>query len=171
MCYSCLDLCCLWCGWWRCITPSRPWLTVRLCQAARPGGQDRPSLVRAQCVPGHWDCSTMIPEAGYFQPEVIPWTGPHPLTEELLFMKKKVVPFLLNHPYSAPFRYPVNAKAEGIYPDYFKVCIIRVQSFVFTISCLYTVSKNPSAFTLFSILISNPDLSSAQCMESSRSCS
>jgi len=36
-------------------------------------------------------------------------------------MKKKVVPFLLNHPYSAPFRYPVNAKAEGIYPDYFKV--------------------------------------------------
>ena len=65
----------------------------------------------------------MLPEEGYFQPEVVPWNGPHPLTEELLFMKKKVVPFLLNHPYSAPFRYPVNAKAEGIYPDYFKVII------------------------------------------------
>jgi len=36
-------------------------------------------------------------------------------------MKRKVIPFLLNHPYSGPFRLPVNAKAEGIYPDYFKV--------------------------------------------------
>merc|ERR1712020_103754 len=36
-------------------------------------------------------------------------------------MKKKVVPFLISHPYSGPFRYPVNAKAEGIYPDYFKL--------------------------------------------------
>ena len=64
-----------------------------------------------------------IPEAGYYQPEVVPWNGGHELTEELAFMKRKVIPFLLNHPYSGPFRYPVNAKAEGIFPDYFKVCI------------------------------------------------
>ena len=63
----------------------------------------------------------MIPEEGFYQPEVFPWNGGYPLTEELAFMKRKVVPFLLNHPYSGPFRYPVNAKAEGIYPDYFKV--------------------------------------------------
>ena len=65
----------------------------------------------------------MIPEAGFFQPEVRPQAGAHPLTEDLQVMKKKVVPFLINHPYSGPFRNPVNAKAEGIYPDYFKVCI------------------------------------------------
>ena len=65
----------------------------------------------------------MIPEEGYYQPEVFPWNGGNELTEDLAFMKRKVVPFLLNHPYSGPFRYPVNAKAEGIYPDYFKVCI------------------------------------------------
>ena len=63
----------------------------------------------------------MIPEEGYYQPEVFPWDGGHELTEELSFMKRKVIPFLLNHPYSGPFRLPVNAKAEGIYPDYFKV--------------------------------------------------
>ena len=63
-----------------------------------------------------------IPEEGYYQPEVFPWNGGHDLTEELAFMKRKVIPFLLNHPYSGPFRYPVNAKAEGIFPDYFKVC-------------------------------------------------
>ena len=63
----------------------------------------------------------MIPEEGYYQPDVFPWDGGHEPSEELVFMKKKVVPFLLNHPYSGPFRYPVNAKAEGIYPDYFKV--------------------------------------------------
>jgi len=62
-----------------------------------------------------------IPEEGYYQPEVFPWNGGHELTEELAFMKRKVVPFLLNHPYSGPFRYPVNAKAEGIFPDYFKI--------------------------------------------------
>ena len=65
----------------------------------------------------------MIPEEGYYQPEVFPWNGGFELTEDLAFMKRKVVPFLLNHPYSGPFRYPVNAKAEGIYPDYFKVGI------------------------------------------------
>ena len=65
--------------------------------------------------------TAMIPEEGFYQPEVFPWNGGYPLTEELAFMKRKVVPFLLNHPYSGPFRYPVNAKAEGIYPDYFKV--------------------------------------------------
>ena len=63
----------------------------------------------------------MIPEEGYYQPEVFPWNGGTELTEELSFMKRKVIPFLLNHPYSGPFRLPVNAKAEGIYPDYFKV--------------------------------------------------
>jgi len=63
----------------------------------------------------------MIPEEGYYQPEVFPWDGGYELTEELSFMKRKVIPFLLNHPYSGPFRLPVNAKAEGIYPDYFKV--------------------------------------------------
>ena len=73
----------------------------------------------------------MIPEAGFFQPEVRPEAGPNPLTEDLLVMKKKVVPFLINHPYSGPFRYPVNAKAEGIYPDYFKVCIASPLSSVF----------------------------------------
>ena len=63
----------------------------------------------------------MIPEEGFYQADVIPWNGGHTPTEELVFFKKKVIPFLLNHPYSGPFRYPVNAKAEGIYPDYFKV--------------------------------------------------
>mgnify|MGYP001168427267 CR=1 FL=1 len=63
----------------------------------------------------------MVPEEGYYQPEVFPWDGGYELTEELSFMKRKVIPFLLNHPYSGPFRLPVNAKAEGIYPDYFKV--------------------------------------------------
>ena len=77
----------------------------------------------------------MIPEAGFYQPEVRLETGGHlPLSEELLVMKKKVVPFLINHPYSGPFRYPVNAKAEGIYPDYFKVGRATGQSFVLPIS-------------------------------------
>lgn len=67
------------------------------------------------------NCTNMIPEEGYYQPEVFPWNGGNELTEELAFMKRKVIPFLLNHPYSGPFRLPVNAKAEGIYPDYFKV--------------------------------------------------
>ena len=91
----------------------------------------------------------MIPEAGYYQPEIIPWDGGHPLTEELLFMKKKVVPFLLNHPYSGPFRYPVNAKAEGIYPDYFKVCILC------PVLCLHNQRSYPTeiSFSLFTLLI------------------
>ena len=63
----------------------------------------------------------MIPEEGYYQPEVIPWNGGHQLTEELAFMKKKVLPLLLTNALSGPFKLPVNAKAEGIYPDYFKV--------------------------------------------------
>ena len=63
----------------------------------------------------------MIPEEGYYQPEVFHWNGGNELTPELAFMKRKVIPFLLNHPYPGPFRLPVNAKAEGIYPDYFEV--------------------------------------------------
>ena len=73
----------------------------------------------------------MIPEAGFYQPEVRPEAGANPLTEDLLVMKRKVVPFLINHPYSGPFRKPVNAKAEGIYPDYFKVCIASPLSSAF----------------------------------------
>ena len=71
-----------------------------------------------------------IPEEGFYQPEVFPWNGGNEMTEDLAFMKRKVIPFLLNHPYSGPFRYPVNAKAEGIYPDYFKVCIQETSSSV-----------------------------------------
>jgi len=63
----------------------------------------------------------MIPLEGFYQPELIPPDGGYELTEDLAFMKKKVLPALFSHPYIAPFRSPVNAKAEGIYPDYFKV--------------------------------------------------
>jgi len=64
----------------------------------------------------------MIPTEGFCQPEVIPPDGGYELTEDLAFIKKKVLPALFSHPYIPPFRSPVNAKAEGIYPDYFKVC-------------------------------------------------
>lgn len=63
----------------------------------------------------------MIPTEGFCQPEVIPPDGGYELTEDLAFIKKKVLPALFSHPYILPFRSPVNAKAEGIYPDYFKV--------------------------------------------------
>lgn len=63
----------------------------------------------------------MIPTEGFCQPEVIPPDGGYELTEDLAFIKKKVLPALFSHPYIPPFRSPVNAKAEGIYPDYFKV--------------------------------------------------
>jgi len=63
----------------------------------------------------------MIPTEGFCQPEVNPPDGGYELTEDLAFIKKKVLPALFSHPYILPFRSPVNAKAEGIYPDYFKV--------------------------------------------------
>jgi len=63
----------------------------------------------------------IIPEEGFYQPEVNPPDGGYELTEDLAFIKKKLMPALFNHPYIQPFRSPVNAKAEGIYPDYFKV--------------------------------------------------
>jgi len=63
----------------------------------------------------------MIPTEGFCQPEVTPPDGGYELTEDLAFIKKKVLPALFSHPYILPFRSPVNAKAEGIYPDYFKV--------------------------------------------------
>lgn len=63
----------------------------------------------------------MIPTEGFCQPEVIPPDGGYELTEDLAFIKKKVLPALFSNPFIAPFRSPVNAKAEGIYPDYFKV--------------------------------------------------
>jgi len=63
----------------------------------------------------------MIPPEGFCQPEVNPPDGGYELTEDLAFIKKKVLPALFSHPYIQPFRSPVNAKAEGIYPDYFKV--------------------------------------------------
>jgi len=63
----------------------------------------------------------MIPLEGFYQPDVTPPDGGYELTEDLAFIKKKVLPALFSHPYIAPFRSPVNAKAEGIYPDYFKV--------------------------------------------------
>ena len=89
----------------------------------------------------------MIPEAGFYQPEVRPVGGAgYPLTQDLLFMKKKVVPFLLNHPYSAPFKYPVNAKTEGIFPDYFKVCILSIARSC-SRSFVLTLQKYHSAFT------------------------
>lgn len=63
----------------------------------------------------------MIPPEGFCQPELNPPDGGYELTEDLAFIKKKVLPALFSHPYILPFRSPVNAKAEGIYPDYFKV--------------------------------------------------
>ena len=92
--------------------PSSPQLS--LWREAGGDGTQRPTETETETI--------MIPEAGFYQPEVRPQNGAHPLTEDLLVMLKKVVPFLLNHPYSGPFKHPVNAKAEGIYPDYFKVC-------------------------------------------------
>ena len=43
------------------------------------------------------------------------------MTPELTFVRKQLIPKLLKHPYSLPFKYPVDAIAEGIYPDYFMV--------------------------------------------------
>eukprot|EP00092_Neocalanus_flemingeri_P027712 GFUD01030081.1.p1 GENE.GFUD01030081.1~~GFUD01030081.1.p1 ORF type:complete len:384 (+),score=64.80 GFUD01030081.1:172-1323(+) len=63
----------------------------------------------------------MIHPEGFHQPDVNPPDGGYELTEDLAFIKRKVLPALFSHPYIAPFRSPVNAKAEGIYPDYFKV--------------------------------------------------
>lgn len=66
-----------------------------------------------------------IPVAGFHQPETRPRAGGgYKLSPGLKFVKKKVLPALLSHPFAGPFRSPVNAKAEGIYPDYFKVVTI-----------------------------------------------
>lgn len=63
----------------------------------------------------------MVPnEPGYVQPPVIPKYST-PLTEQLTYVKKKLVLPLFSHPKSGPFQKPVNAIAEGIYPDYFRV--------------------------------------------------
>ena len=77
------------------------------------------------------------PEAGFYQPEVLP-PQPAPLTPQLLFIKQKVrhtflrhcsllcsalqvLPALLKHPFIRPFLQPVNARALNIFPHYFKV--------------------------------------------------
>lgn len=63
----------------------------------------------------------MIPtEPGYVQPPVIPKYS-YPLTEQMTYVKKKLLLPLFSHPKSGPFQKPVNAIAEGIYPDYFRV--------------------------------------------------
>jgi len=63
----------------------------------------------------------MIPnDPGYVQPPVIPKYS-SPITEQLAYVKKKLVLPLFSHPKSGPFQKPVNAIAEGIYPDYFRV--------------------------------------------------
>lgn len=62
-----------------------------------------------------------IPSSGIVQPPTTPKGSGYKITPELKFMRRKVLPALLSHPFSGPFRCPVNAKKEGIYPDYFKV--------------------------------------------------
>jgi len=61
-----------------------------------------------------------IPEEGYFQPRVKP-KNRCPMTKELAYVRKQVIPKLLKHPFALPFKYPVDAITEGIYPDYFMV--------------------------------------------------
>ena len=43
------------------------------------------------------------------------------MSSELVFVRKEVLPKLLKHPLALPFKYPVDAITEGIYPDYFLV--------------------------------------------------
>eukprot|EP00088_Acartia_fossae_P006288 TRINITY_DN12900_c0_g1_i1.p1 TRINITY_DN12900_c0_g1~~TRINITY_DN12900_c0_g1_i1.p1 ORF type:complete len:415 (-),score=99.92 TRINITY_DN12900_c0_g1_i1:73-1317(-) len=62
----------------------------------------------------------MIPEEGFFQPRVKP-KHRCPMTKELQYVRKHVIPKLLKNPMALPFKYPVDAITEGIYPDYFMV--------------------------------------------------
>lgn len=55
------------------------------------------------------------------QPSVVPMQ-PHALTKDLERMKK-VLKILITHNKAGPFKKPVNAISEGIYPDYFKVVV------------------------------------------------
>ena len=43
------------------------------------------------------------------------------MTKELQELRKFVIPKLLKNPMALPFKYPVDAITEGIYPDYFMV--------------------------------------------------
>jgi len=43
------------------------------------------------------------------------------MTKDLAYVRKQVIPKLLKHPFALPFKYPVDAITEGIYPDYFMV--------------------------------------------------
>jgi len=61
-----------------------------------------------------------MPEEGYFQPRVKP-KHRCPMTKDLAYVRKQVIPKLLKHPFALPFKYPVDAITEGIYPDYFMV--------------------------------------------------
>ena len=43
------------------------------------------------------------------------------MTKELQYVRKHVIPKLLKNPMALPFKYPVDAITEGIFPDYFMV--------------------------------------------------
>ena len=76
----------------------------------------------------------MIPTEGFVQPSVVPMQ-PHALTKDLERMKK-VLKILFTHNKAGPFKKPVNAISEGIYPDYFKVCYLTLNSyFIFISKC------------------------------------
>ena len=63
----------------------------------------------------------------------ITWTVPsndfitvlyrYPLTPELDHVRKHVLPKIMKHPLALPFKHPVDAITEGIYPDYFLVSL------------------------------------------------
>jgi len=45
-----------------------------------------------------------IPEEGYFQPRVKP-KNRCPMTKELAYVRKQVIPKLLKHPFALPFKF------------------------------------------------------------------
>jgi len=50
------------------------------------------------------DPASSIPISGSVQPPTTPKNGGYKITPELKFMKRKVLPALLSHPFSGPFR-------------------------------------------------------------------
>ena len=48
------------------------------------------------------------------------------MTKELQYVRKQIIPKLLKHPLALPFKYPVDAITEGIYPDYFMVSVFFI---------------------------------------------
>jgi len=61
-----------------------------------------------------------VPEEGFYQPRVKP-KHRCPMTKDLLWVRKDLLAKILKHPCSLPFKHPVDAITEGIYPDYFMV--------------------------------------------------